>query len=188
MVQPSGRPVLLAFNPFPAPPTASLSLPAQQARAQASATEEQTPRTLVATTNPPTEPQQLVSSQQDPDPVSLRPRSPRLPRTPGFGLPVAITTRHIPAEVRRRVWQRDGGQCTFVGSEGNRCEERRFLQIEHRRPYARGGPSTVENCCLLCAGHNQFRARESFGETFMGVAKVCASAQRGETRQSNSRR
>jgi 5-methylcytosine-specific restriction endonuclease McrA len=32
------------------------------------------------------------------------------------------TSRHIPASVRRDVWKRDGGRCTFVGAEG-RCTE-----------------------------------------------------------------
>lgn len=32
---------------------------------------------------------------------------------------------HIPAQVRRAVWERDGGQCTFVGETGRRCSARR---------------------------------------------------------------
>jgi 5-methylcytosine-specific restriction endonuclease McrA len=30
--------------------------------------------------------------------------------------------RHIPAHVRREVWQRDQGRCTFVSESGHRCE------------------------------------------------------------------
>ena len=29
--------------------------------------------------------------------------------------------RHVPREVRREVWARDGGQCTFTASDGTRC-------------------------------------------------------------------
>jgi hypothetical protein len=32
--------------------------------------------------------------------------------------------RHVSADVKRTVWERDGGQCTFVGENGHRCEER----------------------------------------------------------------
>ncbi len=93
------------------------------------------------------------------------------PQRRRLGLSVATTSRYVPAEVRRGIWQRNGGQCTFIDAEGNRCKERRLIQIEHCDPFARGGPSTVENCCLLCAGHNQYRAREVFGETFMEMAR-----------------
>src|SRR6185503_5852690 len=30
-------------------------------------------------------------------------------------------SRHVPREVARIVWERDGGQCTFVDGEGRRC-------------------------------------------------------------------
>src|SRR5258705_942519 len=33
-------------------------------------------------------------------------------------------TRYIPAAIRRAVWERDNGQCTFVGSNGRRCATR----------------------------------------------------------------
>ena len=36
--------------------------------------------------------------------------------------------RAIPAPVRRVVWKRDGGQCTFRGTDGKRCPERHRLQ------------------------------------------------------------
>jgi hypothetical protein len=73
-------------------------------------------------------------------------------------------SRHVPVEVAREVWERDGGQCTFVDEQGRRCSARRFLTIEHRQPFALGGPATVENTCLLCGPHNQHAARHVFGE------------------------
>jgi hypothetical protein len=73
-------------------------------------------------------------------------------------------SRHIPFEVRRAVWERDAGQCTFVDAQGRRCCERRFLTFEHRHPFALGGPPTVENICLLCKAHNAYTARQVFGE------------------------
>ncbi|MBD3162314.1 MAG: hypothetical protein GF328_09425 [Candidatus Latescibacteria bacterium] len=72
-------------------------------------------------------------------------------------------SRHIPAEVRRTVWERDQGRCTFVSAEGVRCTETGCLEFDHREPFARGGPATVENVRVLCRRHNQFYARRCFG-------------------------
>ena len=73
-------------------------------------------------------------------------------------------SRHIPVEVARVVWERDGGQCTYLDSEGRRCSEQRFVTLEHIEPHALGGPATVDNLSLLCSSHNALRAREVFGE------------------------
>ncbi len=73
-------------------------------------------------------------------------------------------SRHVPVEVQRAVRERDEDRCTFVDAEGRRCSEKRFLTIEHVEPFALGGPTTVDNCCLLCSSHNAHRARRVFGE------------------------
>ena len=73
-------------------------------------------------------------------------------------------SRHIPVELVRIVWERDGAQCTFVDEEGNRCSAREALTIEHREAFALGGEATAENLCLLCAAHNRHTARHVFGE------------------------
>jgi len=71
-------------------------------------------------------------------------------------------SRHVPASVRREVWQRDGGQCAFVGAAG-RCTERGFLEFHHLRPYADGGATVVENLELRCRAHNMYEAEQYFG-------------------------
>jgi 5-methylcytosine-specific restriction endonuclease McrA len=76
-------------------------------------------------------------------------------------------SRHIPAEVKRAVWNRDGGQCTFVGSRGHRCPARSFLEFDHMEAFARGGQATVEGIRLLCRAHNQYAAEQTFGAGFM---------------------
>jgi hypothetical protein len=73
-------------------------------------------------------------------------------------------SRHVPVETERAVWERDNSLCTFVDGEGRRCAERRFLTLEHRKPFALGGPPTLENLCLLCSAHNLENARQVFGE------------------------
>jgi len=37
--------------------------------------------------------------------------------------------RHVPAKVRRAVWARDGGQCTFTSDTGRRCESRTRIEF-----------------------------------------------------------
>ncbi len=58
---------------------------------------------------------------------------------PRTGRGTAPGSRHIPAEVTRAVWLRDGGRCAFVGAKGRRCTERGFLEFHHVTPYAAGG-------------------------------------------------
>jgi len=71
------------------------------------------------------------------------------------------------ANSERAVRERDGNQRTFTDAQGRRCQERRFLALEHRIPFALGGPPTVENISLLCSGHNALAARQVFGEAFI---------------------
>jgi hypothetical protein len=77
-------------------------------------------------------------------------------------------SRHVPVEIARQVWERDGGQCTFVDGEGRRCSELRFTTIEHRFPFALGGTSLdVDNLCLLCGAHNHYTARQAYGTQYI---------------------
>lgn len=71
--------------------------------------------------------------------------------------------RHIPAAVRRDVWNRDSGRCAFVGSHG-RCSETGFLEFHHVVPYARCGASDAVNLELRCRAHNGYEAARDFGE------------------------
>jgi 5-methylcytosine-specific restriction endonuclease McrA len=72
-------------------------------------------------------------------------------------------SRHVPKEVRRAVFRRDGGQCAFVSPDGRRCSERTFLEFHHVEPYAKRGPATVANISLRCRRHNQYEAELVFG-------------------------
>jgi HNH endonuclease len=91
--------------------------------------------------------------------------------------------RHIPADVRRTVWQRDQGRCAFVGHAG-RCRETAFLEFHHVKPYAAGGTAEADNIQLRCRAHNQYEARLFFGDTLVrerrapaySVRSVCAGS------------
>src|SRR5262249_16520070 len=65
-------------------------------------------------------------------------------RRPPGSRKASTRKRHIPAEVKRTVWERDGGRCTFVSAAGQRCPSRTRLEYDHVVPVARGGRSTVE--------------------------------------------
>jgi 5-methylcytosine-specific restriction endonuclease McrA len=81
--------------------------------------------------------------------------------------PPANRTRHIPAAVRRQVWQRDGGQCAFVDGEGRRCSSTRFLEFHHVKNWARGAKHEVGQIELRCRGHNQYQAVLDYGADFI---------------------
>ena len=72
-------------------------------------------------------------------------------------------SRHIPAEVKRKVWLRDHGQCAYVSPAGRRCRERAFLEFHHLEAYARGGEARVDNISLRCREHNAYEAGLVFG-------------------------
>lgn len=78
--------------------------------------------------------------------------------------PAAPGSSNIRAAVRRGVWSRDGGRCTFVGPGGVRCQARKFLELDHIRPRALGGADIVENLRLLCRAHNDAERRRILGE------------------------
>jgi hypothetical protein len=75
--------------------------------------------------------------------------------------------RHVPAPVRRAVWERDQGRCTFVSSTGHRCKATRLLEFDHVESVARGGKATVDNMRLRCRPHNHYEAERSLGARFM---------------------
>ena len=98
------------------------------------------------------------------------------------------TSRHIPAAVRRAVYERDGGQCTFVDERGRRCTARDRLEFDHLLAYGRGGDHSATNIALSCSSHNQYRADLDYGSAKMrrhrsGVSEplagysVCRSSQ-----------
>ena len=71
--------------------------------------------------------------------------------------------RHVPAAVRRDVWARDGGRCTFTSRDGRRCGSRWMLELDHLRPAALGGRSTADNLRVVCRAHNIRNAELAFG-------------------------
>ena len=107
------------------------------------------------------------------DPVRIEARSERR-RTASFGAPqvmsaaaeqrakspapVAGSSRHIPAAIKRRVWLKDGGKC----AESD-CGATKYLHYDHVQPFFLGGEHSVRNLRLLCSAHHGAVTREVFG-------------------------
>ena len=88
----------------------------------------------------------------------------------------------ISAAVRREVRKRDEGRCTWRGPDGQRCGSTWQVELDHIRPAALGGPSTVENLRLLCRSHNALSAEHAFGREHMEACRNKAN----QTRESTS--
>lgn len=73
-------------------------------------------------------------------------------------------SRRISAPLRRLIWWRDQGRCTYH-SPGTkiRCASRFALEIDHIKPFSLGGSSIdAENLRLLCKSHHQMMTRKTF--------------------------
>ncbi len=105
-----------------------------------------------------------------------RPQASARPSKPG----------HIPAATRREVFARDGEQCTYVDSEGHRCQCRTRLELDHIQPRALGGGDDASNLRVACRAHNLHAAEEIFGKDHVAARIHCRQQQRmggdGETR------
>lgn len=93
------------------------------------------------------------------------------PRAPREGVPKG---RHVPADVKRKVWNRDAGQCAFASGDGRRCSATGCLEYHHVVPFATGGKTTVDNIELRCRAHNGYEAERYFGAETMSLFREAA--------------
>ncbi len=77
--------------------------------------------------------------------------------------PAGRPSRHIPARIRRTVFDRDGARCTHVDASGQRCRETHRLELHHLVPFARSGEHAAANLTLRCSAHNALAAELDFG-------------------------
>src|SRR4029077_1978527 len=99
----------------------------------------------------------------------------------------AADPRYVAPQVKREVWKRDGGQCTFVSESGRRCEARGDVEFDHVQEHARGGEATVDNLRLRCRGHNQHTAERTFGAGFMARKRKEAAEARAAAKAARAR-
>ena len=61
----------------------------------------------------------------------------------------------IPAVIRHQALLRDEGRCVHLDEQGERCENRRWVDLHHILPRSLGGADTVENLAALCSAHHR---------------------------------
>ena len=97
---------------------------------------------------------------------------------------VKRTRRRIKVAVRREVFERDGGRCSFVSLDGRRCGARAWLEFDHVWPWARRGGDGSENLRLLCGAHNRLHARQCFGALHVAARRAARSGGNSTERSS----
>ena len=112
----------------------------------------------------------LERTPQEPSPSAAKRPASAAAAPPKAGVRAG---RAIPAAVKRRVWNRDQGRCSYVDrTSGRRCASRHLLEIDHVVPYARGGSAEPDNLRLLCAAHH--RHHHERGNLDLGKIMVAA--------------
>jgi 5-methylcytosine-specific restriction endonuclease McrA len=105
----------------------------------------------------------------------------RAPRTQKESTAETTRSRHIPDEIKRAVYARDGGRCTFTDENGRRCGETDALEFDHVDGFALTHAHSVERMRLLCRAHNQHAADKLFGRAFMDRARAPSDSTRSGT-------
>jgi hypothetical protein len=83
-------------------------------------------------------------------------------------------SRHVPAALRRTVFERDGGRCTYVDERGERCRETHGLQLHHRHPFGKLGLHTPTNLTFTAQPTTRSRLSSTLGpSTWPGTVKRC---------------
>lgn len=85
----------------------------------------------------------------------------KTPRIKNKSNPKAKNSRYIPKRVRHAAFSKAKGQCQYIGINGKRCDERRFLQYDHIYPHSKMGLNDQENIQILCASHNRFKSNKT---------------------------
>src|SRR5262249_45006938 len=69
----------------------------------------------------------------------------RKPRRQGNGSGDGASSRHIPDWIKRAVWERDGGRCTFTDERGRRCDATGGLEFDHKKGFAKTHAHTLKD-------------------------------------------
>ena len=65
-------------------------------------------------------------------------------------------SRHVPDHLKKTVWAESKSMCSYQSPiTGEICGSKRFLEIDHKVPFSRGGSTQIENLKLLCDQHNR---------------------------------
>src|SRR5229473_2013128 len=86
--------------------------------------------------------------------------------------------RYVPAAVKRAVWERDQGRCTWPMGDGEVCGSTHRLEFDHDLEVALGGKPTIGNIRLLCKSHNLMKAEQHLGRAVMAKFRKDCPAER----------
>jgi hypothetical protein len=111
----------------------------------------------------------------------------RKPRQQSAAATQETPSRHVPGPIRRKVYERDCGRCTFVDEGGHRCPETGNVEFDHVDGFARTHVHDPDRIRLLCRAHNQHAAEKTYGRAFMERARslrisTCSGAGRSASR------
>jgi hypothetical protein len=77
-------------------------------------------------------------------------------------------SRYISPSIRRQVYLRDKGRCTFQDlMTGRVCGSRFQIEIDHITPVSWGGTSDPAFLRLICRNHNQWEGIQKLGKAVM---------------------
>jgi 5-methylcytosine-specific restriction endonuclease McrA len=76
-------------------------------------------------------------------------------------------SRHIPDAIKREVFERDEGRCTFVDDTGRRCADTVTVEFDHIEGFARNPRHDPSSMRLLCRAHNLDAAERMYGKDFI---------------------
>jgi hypothetical protein len=126
--------------------------------------------------------------------VGVAPRPARKPAEQPSGAADAVASskkqdrspsRYIPSWMKRAIYQRDGGRCTYVDvATGRRCTSTRTLEYDHVNGFAIVKVHNVDDITLRCRAHNMHRARQMYGSELIEKKRADRAA-RSETRRSS---
>lgn len=77
--------------------------------------------------------------------------------------PPTEPTINIPRASTREMFEKQGEQCSYVSSTGERCPSRVFIQRNHRVMRVHGGTHEATNIEPVCGPHNRYLALLALG-------------------------
>lgn len=96
--------------------------------------------------------------------------------SPTASAPGTAPSRRIPDAIKRAVYERDGGRCTYTDERGRMCGSTEALTFDHEFGFARTHEHSVDGIRLRCAAHNQHEADKMYGREFMERARRKAAS------------
>ncbi len=69
--------------------------------------------------------------------------------------------RYIPRGLKQKLLAAADFRCQFVSPEGNRCQQTRYLDVDHIHPIAMGGLTEWSNLQILCRAHNAWKGTQT---------------------------